>query len=120
MPAPCSDSRHTWTRCSLAVLLRDRENKRKALQGKFPAGLLDVNSSIVAVSYPSKILLKTTTPTFHIPLCHSRNRYRNENFFYMKVEFRQLFCLTADNFFIPLSLLIMNELARRGMVSYAK
>ena len=44
----------------------------------------------------------------------------SENFFYMQVEFRQLFCLSADKFFIPLSLLIMNELAHIGMVSYAK
>ena len=55
-----------------------------------------------------------------IPLGIAFLTFCNENFFYMQVEFRQLFCLSADNFFIPLSLLIMNELARRGMVSYAK
>ena len=45
MPAPSSDLRHTWTRCSPAGLSRDRENKRKTLQGDFLAGLFDVNFS---------------------------------------------------------------------------
>lgn len=56
-----------------------------------------------------------------VPIGHPHwATFCSENFFYMQVEFRQLFCLSADKFFIPLSLLIMNELARRGMVSYAK
>ena len=56
-----------------------------------------------------------------VPIGHPHwATFCSENFFYMQVEFMQLFCLSADKFFIPLSLLIMNELARRGMVSYAK